>query len=180
MLGYLYTLKYGVSPPSKNAAGYLNNKILDDETINKNRWNIERSFANYPIRMCIVRDPVQRFVSAYATHLNNIVLNEISIDQVIKNISRPEFIEENTRFINQTKPQVHFYGKDPSIYTHIFNINQMYEVKRLLETEADIVIPELHLHKSDPKKIADKLNENQISWIKNRYQEDYHIYGKFM
>jgi type III secretory pathway component EscV len=81
--------------------------------------------------------------------------------------------------VHHLKPLSFFCGKDPSIFTHIFNIRQFGEIKKLLETTYGVSLPDIHLHKNNP---SDKpvLTLKQIHWIQRRYSEDYKLYEKWL
>jgi hypothetical protein len=74
--------------------------------------------------------------------------------------------------------QVNYIGRNSDLYTHIFNLNELYKLKELIESYTGIKLPNLHLQKSgDIQKPV--LNTQQTDWIKNKYKIDYEIYGKW-
>lgn len=133
---------------------------------------------NQKIKFCIVRDPVERFISAFT---NRILFHQkprihITITDFIKNI---DTLLELTSFKDAKihfTTQVQYIGSNPSVYTHIFDIKKLNEVKCLLENHTDISLPDLHLQKSG-NIIRPTLTEEQKNVIKNRYKIDYEIYG---
>lgn len=129
-------------------------------------------------RFCVVRDPVERFISGYTNRV--LWHNEGGL-----NISVAEFIErfdsicaENRNYKLHFTPQVRFYGEDPSIFTHIFNIRQMSQVKVLIEERSGQQLPDLHMQQNGGKE-KPVLTKDQINWVKKRYEEDYEIYNKW-
>lgn len=133
---------------------------------------------NQKIKFCIVRDPVERFISAFT---NRILFHQkpqihITITDFIKNI---DTLLELTSFKDAKihfATQVQHIGSNPNVYTHIFDIKKLNEVKSLLENHIDISLPDLHLQKSG-NIIRPTLTEEQKNVIKNRYKIDYEIYG---
>lgn len=137
-----------------------------------------KEFAKFPIRFCIVRDPVDRFLSGYTNKLLPAVQGNMTIDQLLSTIDEPEFKAEYGNFLRHVNPLTHFYGTDPDIFTHIFDIHQMAEVKLLLERESGRPLPNMHRNRSIFPKPT--LTETQRKSIMDRYQQDYDIYGKWM
>jgi hypothetical protein len=133
------------------------------------------------IRFCVVRDPVERFVSTFTNRLLyhkkpkiNIGISEFiaNFDILIKN---SDFVDAEFHF----KSQVDFLGKDASLYTNIFNLNEIHNVKKIIETEIGKGLPDLHLNQNGNIK-KPELNLGEIDWIKRRYEMDYAIYGKWL
>ena len=135
---------------------------------------------NQKIRFCIVRNPVERFVSAFT---NRILFHkkppvDLTIGEFINNfdflLNQKSFTDTRLHFTTQ----VSYIGNNPNLYTHIFNIKKLYKVKELLETYTSINLPSLHLQKSG-NVIKPVLNKQQIEWVKNKYKIDYEIYERW-
>jgi hypothetical protein len=141
------------------------------------------SYKDFSIKFCVVRDPVDRFISMYT--------NRVLFHQTIKNfdcsIGVGEFIECFDDMIDtinfegikrHSLPLTHYLGTDATFYTHIFNINELDKLKILIEETYDVKLPNLHLQKSGniQKPI---LTQEQTNWVKNKYKKDYEIYGKW-
>ena len=136
---------------------------------------------NQKTRFCIIRDPVEKFLSAFT---NRILFHK----KPNVNITITDFIDNFDNLIQQKiykdaeihfTTQVHYIGKNPDLYTHIFDIKNLNQVKSLLETHTNTKLPDLHLQKSGliHKPI---LTEDQVLWIKNKYSIDYEVYGKWL
>jgi hypothetical protein len=142
------------------------------------------------IKFCIVRDPVERFISVYKSLVlygRYVTSKDVGIDEFIKIIDLDKSTLKDWTDVSDIEwravkfhflPQVQFYGTDPTIFTHIFNIKQMEEVKQLLEQHSGITLPSLQANWS--RKIEISLTESQIDWIKKRYARDYEFYKKWM
>ena len=147
--------------------------ILPDYDINQTQ--------NAEVRLCVVRDPIERFVSAFTNRVlyHKKVRKEITISEYIKSMDLPENAELYSDINSHTRALVVLLEKDPAKFTHIFNIKQLSEVKVLFERISGIPLPDLHLQQSgDYKKPF--LTDGEIQFIKSRYKEDYDIYGKWM
>jgi hypothetical protein len=179
VLGYMFHLKYG-NFQTDNPSKEIREKIALSKEVSDNVQRLNREYRNYPIRFCVVRDPVDRFVSAFANKLNNDpTAPVITLDQVIQNIDTPEFIQQNEKFLMHIHPQVEMYGADTSVYTNIFSINQIDQIKAMIEQQTGTTLPNLHLNKNNPEKIP-VVTDAQREWIRNRYQQDYTVYGQWM
>lgn len=128
----------------------------------------------------IVRDPIERFISAYTNRI--LYLNtagiQFSIEEFIKNYDYYAADRKYRDIIHHTQPITYFCGTDPSIFTHIFNTSQLDQVKQLLEDTYKVKLPDIRLNKSDDTKSI-KLSKDDIKKIRIRYQKDYEIYGKW-
>ena len=142
------------------------------------------------IKFCIVRDPIQRFISVYKALILSktyVASNDKSVDAFIKIIdvdktTLTDWTEvspvgwRNVKF--HFLPLVTFYGKDPKIFTHIFNMSQIDEVRKLLENAYNVSLPSLKLNFT--RKMDISLTPEQIEWVKIRYARDYRFYRKWM
>ena len=71
-------------------------------------------------KVCVVRDPVERFVSCY-NHLVQVEKGNVtgSPEEVLNRVKRTT--ERNYHFW----PQTHWFGTDPAFYDHIFSTNEI-------------------------------------------------------
>lgn len=188
----ILTYAYIVKNPDKydlikeNLYPYKNNYEFLKETTKQ--W-FKRTH-RYPINFCVIRDPVDRFLSAFVDRMKRIerwsYMKDYSISKFIETIDDPEYNSEDSYVHHPYKdakfhmnPLIKFLGEDPSIFTHIFNIKQMNEIKILIEEQSGVKLPELVLNSSANME-KPVLTQSQIEWIKKRYQKDYEIYGKWM
>lgn len=143
------------------------------------------------IKICIVRDPIERFISVYKALVLSktyVAAKDKSIDEFIKIID----VEDKTTLTDWTEvspvgwrnvkfhflPLVTFYGKDPKIFNHIYNMDQIDDVRKLLENVYGIALPSLKLNFTS--KIDITLTPEQIEWVKIRYARDYRFYKTWM
>jgi hypothetical protein len=124
------------------------------------------------IKFCIVRDPVDRFLSAY---LNRIVhhgeMPFVEFDDFVDN-----FYEKYYRFDKNIhhhfRPQVDFIGHSPSYYNRIFLFN---EIPSVCEFLSEIMGKQIKLEHKQVTKGGEKPipTESQIDSIKSFYEDDY-------
>lgn len=129
--------------------------------------NVTRAF-------CVTRDPVERFVSGYR---NRILFH----DEIPNKPPIGKFIREFGKFASKYRtvrthfaPQVAFYGKDRRIFTDIFNIKRMDEVREMFEEEYGVKIPDIQLQQGG-NDIKVELTRAETEWIKDKYSLDYKL-----
>ena len=187
------------------------NKLVDQHTdpivayyscvkLNKQKYSRETTSARMLIsgtdvpkeciEFCIVRDPVDRFISVYKALILDgwlVKTNNPSIDEFIKIIDSDkkylkDWTELHPKGWNVIKyhflPLTKFLKKKPEKFDHIFNITQLNDVKSFLEFHSNIKLPVFRLNKT--KDVDIQPTERQIKWIKDRYSSDYRFYGKWM
>ncbi|SVA15459.1 uncharacterized protein METZ01_LOCUS68313 [marine metagenome] len=117
---------------------------------------------------CIKRDPIKRFLSAYKQmywlkHIKNIetLINEWDFLMEQKPVLKEHF-----------RTQTSFYSSDKTIFSNIFNHDNLKEVKIFLEDYSKCILPELHLQQSGYKEDI-KLTSMQLDFIHNKYEQDY-------
>jgi len=133
--------------------------------------------SNNKVRFCVVRDPVERFISAFANRATR--EKEIqTIEDFINNFDYYFWKHQNIE--SHFAPLVFNYGLDPSLYTNIYNINQMSEIKKMLESYSG-TLPDIAFNKTeDSVKQALSLTNDQVAFIKKKYAIDYEVFGKWL
>lgn len=131
---------------------------------------------------CVIRDPLSRFYSAY-THLvmrHNVFGKYISVEEFIRGIKTKTSDREMAwkKAISHTNPIVQSIGRDPNVFSDIFNINEMDKVKKYMEEKSGKSLPKFHFNSNKVEKYeTSKIIEE---FVKKRYAEDYKVYGKWM
>lgn len=130
-------------------------------------------------RFCIVRDPVERFISCYTNRVlfHKALGGEKTIGDLIDDFDN--ICAANSALKAHFKPQCFFYGDNPSMFTHVFKMSELSKVKDLLQEAAKINLPDLHLQQngSYEKPI---LSAAQIDWVKEHYKDDYTIFADWL
>ncbi|MCJ9430234.1 sulfotransferase family 2 domain-containing protein [Kordiimonas marina] len=135
----------------------------------------------------IVRDPIQRFLSAYA----NRVLHHGELDRWrIKNGSlslrrapRPsleDFVDyledyqaDSEAILHHTRPLRHFLGGDLSRFNHVFRIEELDQVVTFLSRHTGLTLTLPHSQTGGPKLTRDRLSEKHLMKLRDYYAADY-------
>jgi hypothetical protein len=133
-----------------------------------------------PVKVCIKRDPVERFLSCYTDKIvrENYINNfNVSIDELLDNwdclkSGREDPLKPGTYYLeNHFLPQSYYIGDDKSYYDHVFDTREVgTTVKKFLEERLECNLPELHTRKQTQKP---SLNKTQIQKIQKIYEIDY-------
>jgi hypothetical protein len=145
----------------------------------------------YDYRFCVVRDPVERFKSAFESRINfhkdllvprnlflirkNNLKAEPDLDYFLENFENYKKIPDIFRhFMTQTD----CYGDDISFFTDIFSVRELSKVKYFLSNFFDCEMKLLNKQRTKSDKI--ELNRKQTDKIKEIYSKDYEVYGNYM
>ena len=136
---------------------------------------------NNEVRFCVVRDPINRFVSAYKNQIVSAKVlgdNPPTMSEFIHNFDY--YLWKNREVEFHFRQLVFGLGYDPSVFTHIFNIKQFSEIKKLLESYCDYKLPNIRLNKSiEADKKLGMITEEELDFLKRKYAIDYEVYGKW-
>ena len=144
-------------------------------------------------KIAFVRDPVERFLSAYSNRVifhgdmeNKLSTKELSnlelptkpdIHTFIQNyeiyakISRPIF--------HHTKAISYFLGNDPTIYERLYKLSEIEIFENDIEKRTNQRIKVPHLQTGGPKVQKCELTAAEVSKIKSLYEEDYNNFGSY-
>lgn len=144
-------------------------------------------------RIAFVREPVQRFLSAYS----NRVIHHRDMDnaQTLKPLAKKgldpipnihTFIDNFEHYSDyskpiqhHTKPLTHFLGTDPSIYDRIFKLSEMKDFEQYIYELTGLKLTVPHLQTGGPKIKADVLSKSELSKISSIYQQDYSVFSEY-
>ena len=147
------------------------------------RYNLVNFLPNYnPFskidvdeKCCIVRDPIERFISSYK---NRILFHK---DSGFKNHNIDEIIEklENNMFENKHfLPQTYWLGNNLKFFTIVANVKNLKSfvdgVNNFFQNK--IEFPKIQI---GGNKERIKLNQNQIKKLKKIYLSDYELIGDY-
>ena len=120
-------------------------------------------------KCCIVREPVQRFISAYKNRIlyhKDKNFYDHTVDQVIKKLENNQF--ENKHFL----PQTFFLGNDINYYTHVGLVNNLLSFKEYINNFFGKKIDFPKIQKGG-NEIDLTLSTEQKNKIKQIYKLDY-------
>ena len=127
-------------------------------------------------KCCIVREPLQRFISAYKNRVlyhRDKAFNNFSIDEVIEKLEIGDF--QNRHFL----PQTYWLGFNLNYFTITASVNNL---KTFIDNvnnffENFVEFPKIQ---TGGKNLKITLNDDQIKKIKKIYQSDYELIGDFI
>ena len=126
-------------------------------------------------RIAIVRDPVDRFFSAYQNRIlwhQDQAFGGLAVDEVIEQLEQGNFA--NRHFL----PQTYFLGDDPSYFSHVSLMPDLGCVTSALNEffGRKLSMPRLQIRKGSPE--ASSKNAMTVARLRKLYSEDYQFIGK--
>lgn len=146
----------------------------------------ENILKQYPIRIAIVRDPVDRLFSAYKdrVQLRNKGDLRDTLDTFSKFIYNIDYAREDENIKIHTDTQCSQIGSDPSIYTKVINSNNIDNVllpiisKVSRHPNIPLAMRKVTVRKTKEKPVFEN-KEKELKIIKEMYKEDYQVWGKY-
>lgn len=130
---------------------------------------------------CILRDPVQRFESAFNFLAKNAEVDADQLNQIVCDDKRlEELILKNNFCRYHLMPQVYFTGLDPAIFERTFHISQMPKVQQWLEQELEWkrTVPSKPIPQRNKGKYTSKLTKKSKRILEKLYAKDYQFIAK--
>lgn len=195
LIGYVMLLQNpnaaNEMPVEFSSRGDYTNNVDFERKIEMNRNHARRD--KYPVIGCIVRSPLERFLSAYGDKMKKYYGKEKTSVQefmdMYEDIPSGEPHHSTLNYENKfdvyfdikfhIAPLVKRYGENSSFYNHIFNLSEMNKVRNLIEDYSGKKLPDLSLNETYK---AEKpiLTKSQQAWIYDTFREDVEVYGKWM
>ena len=125
-------------------------------------------------RICVVRDPVKRFVSCY-NHLALVNKEfDCSPDVVVERALKGEYIN------NHFMPQVMFLGNNNRFYDKIYSVDNIEELEKDFNNFFGAEHRAQRYQTSGSSvEFPRELDEEFVGKLKELYEEDYKVYGKY-
>lgn len=143
------------------------------------------------LRLTLVRDPVQRFLSAYGNRV--VALRELSGKQagvrlrkagLRPNPSLSEFVDRledyraaSASIAHHTDPLTCFLGGDPGYFAEIYNLRNIETFRQRIEAAVGRPVAIPRLQTGGPKLSPDDLSADERRKVEAFYAEDYEVYG---
>ncbi|HEY9034607.1 MAG TPA: sulfotransferase family 2 domain-containing protein [Pseudomonadales bacterium] len=145
-------------------------------------------------RFTIVRDPVERLVSAYADRVADrddirrsvlsVVLARLlgldpspDLNTFALNLKKYALI--NDRIFRHVVPQLRYIGRDPGFYDAIFSIREMDKVAATLSELSGREVSIRRANASKAKVSKADLSPAALAALQDFYREDYRLYGQY-
>jgi hypothetical protein len=149
----------------------------------------DKSIYNY--RFCIVRDPVERFRSAFVSrimfHKDILVPRNLFIANQLNLKAEPsleEFLNDFDKYkkipdiLRHFMSQVDYYGDDPDFFTDIFSIKDLPKIAVFLSNFFGNEVKLLNKQRTKLDEL--KISEKELKIIKELYKDDYKVYGSYI
>lgn len=171
--------------------GDYTNNVDFERKIEMNRNHARRD--KYPVIGCIVRSPLERFLSAYGDKMKRYYgKDKTSVQEfmdIYEDIPSREPHHSTLDYSNKfdvyvdikfhVVPLVQRYGENSNFYTHIFNLLEMGKIKCLIEEYSGKKLPDISLNETYEEE-KPKLTNKQKDWLFDKFKHDVEIYGKWM
>jgi len=172
--------------------GYISESTLTYNSIEEFGYDFSLFKEVEGEKICIKRDPVDRFVSCYTDKIlreknipEALVNGEVNYDYLDNFLENFYSILEDHEKVHYSQresgvkylwyhfiPQTSHYGTDINYYDHVFDITEIdMSLKTYLEEKWKISLPTIHCRNQKDSKI--KLTDHQIEKVKEIYKEDY-------
>ncbi len=150
---------------------------------NQHHFNTGRlPMVPHPLRVGIVRDPVERFVSGYR---NRVLFHGAgggaeALPTLETFIERIDELEATDPDIQQHfRPQWHFLGSDVHWFTHLYPLGRINDLRQLLQRLHGVELPALRLQVSEGTPPV-AVSAEARAWIQQRYAIDSELFGRFL
>jgi hypothetical protein len=145
-------------------------------------------------RFALVRDPIRRFLSAYANRVRQ--YRELSVEKAGPALAAAELapdpdlgtfiarIDDYAAAVgtiaHHTAPLVSYLGREPGYYAGIFGLQQMEGFLAALSARLGRSLDAPRLQADAPKIDPAALAGRHLDALKRRYAEDYETYGAWL
>lgn len=182
-----------------------NGRAFEDFTANGQHFHIHRiyptqRFADLPLariaqhdRLAVVRDPVSRLLSCCG---NRVIYNRelatetarraLALADLPTNPGLEEFIDRLADYCqavpdiaHHAAPHVTFLGQDPDYYAEVFSMRRLHDLGERLGTRVGQTVKFERYQHNGPPLDPGSLPGRSIAAIRQYYQEDYDIWGRY-
>lgn len=131
-------------------------------------------------KFCVVRDPIERFVSAYCDRVLRYGRKELeSFPTVSSLVQSLHSLEGFASLKHHVRPLVDFYGTKPHEYEYVFRFGELTELKNFLEERMNQKLPDLRLQSCERIE-KPTLTDEDKSTLRDFYAEDYKVFHEYL
>ncbi|QDA35701.1 sulfotransferase family protein (plasmid) [Paracoccus liaowanqingii] len=142
-------------------------------------------------RICIVRDPIKRFLSCYSNRVlfhRELSEHHLSPEAIAAGAVPDPSLKIFTERLNiyrkhsssirhHTDPQTHFIGPDPKFYSKIYQMGNLDELASDLSLKSGIELDLPHAQNGGEKINPRELSADLLDRIREFYRKDYEAYN---
>ncbi len=138
------------------------------------------------LKVTVVRDPIQRFVSGYRNRIVHLgeareagpgLPRQPDIDTFIRLL--PEYMRTTPMIAHHFAPQVGYVGHDLGWYDRVFSVSRLSEMETFLSERTGRTITLGRSQDSGPRISADDLSPAARDTLRQYYAEDYRLFQRF-
>jgi hypothetical protein len=176
--GYPITDRVGPDP----ANNYIHWHLRTDAF----RPDVGSTFPKHFEKMVVVRDPIERFVSAYRNrivHLREAAQAGTSLPRQpdIETFTRllPAYMQAAPMIAHHFAPQIGFIGYDLGWYDRVFRFDQWPDVAAYLSDKVGRPVNLGVTQNEGPRLSASNLRPETLALLRQYYADDYKLFAKF-
>lgn len=142
-------------------------------------------------RICIVRDPIKRFLSCYSNRVlfhRELSEHHLSPEAIAAGAVPDPSLELFTERLkiyrkhspsirHHTDPQIHFLGPDPEFYARIYQMSELDELASDLSLKSGMQLDLPHAQTGGEKIDPRALSAETLDRIRDFYRKDYEAYS---
>lgn len=131
-------------------------------------------------KFCVVRDPIERFVSAYCDRVLRYGRKELESFPTISSLVQSlHSLEDFASLKHHVRPLVDFYGVEPQRYEQVFRFCEIAKLKNFLEERMNQKLPDLRLQSCE-KIEKPTLTDEDRAILQGFYAEDYKVFHEYL
>lgn len=144
-------------------------------------------------RVCVVRDPVSRFISSYTNRVifhGELDESRLPAKAIAKGAKPRPSLEEYVERIElyrkysksirwHTEPQVTFYGGDKRYFQKVYGMSELESFRGYVSERLGEEVELPHAQSGGPKISKEDLSSNAMRKIREMYSEDYDVFQRF-
>lgn len=132
------------------------------------------------MKFCVVRDPIERFVSAYCDRVLRYGRKELESFPTISSLVHSiHSLGDFASLAHHVRPMVDFYGREPQKYDQVFRFSKLDRLKNFLEVQMNQNLPDLRLQSCE-KIEKPTLTDKDRTILQEFYADDYEVFHEYL